>query len=240
VRLTLFQLGRLDPVGIPIPGYLVQTDDGTNVLVDSGFPRGYMDSAPGPIGPLALQPHVRPEDHIVERLRSVGLEPGAIHLLVCTHFDTDHAGNHHLFTSAELIVQRRHHEVASQGHPRFAEVRESWDAPDLRYRLVDGDTTLLPGLELIETSGHVPGHQSVLVELPRAGPVLLAIDALPSASCVDADTRPIYPNDEDEVLTRRSTGKLADLVRDRGVALTVYGHDPSQWPQLRLAPEWYA
>ena len=35
------------------------------------------------------------------------------------------------------------------------------------------------GLELIEISGHVPGHQSVLVRLPRTGPVLLAIDAVP-------------------------------------------------------------
>lgn len=38
-----------------------------------------------------------------------------------------------------------------------------------RIRLVDGDTELLPGLELIETSGHVPGHQSVLVRLPKTG-----------------------------------------------------------------------
>jgi N-acyl homoserine lactone hydrolase len=28
---------------------------------------------------------------------------------------------------------------------------------------------LLPGLELIETSVHVPGHQSVLVRLPKRG-----------------------------------------------------------------------
>jgi N-acyl homoserine lactone hydrolase len=43
---------------------------------------------------------------------------------------------------------------------------------------VDGDTELLPGLTLLETSGHTPGHQSVLVRLPQTGPVLLAIDAV--------------------------------------------------------------
>ena len=48
-----------------------------------------------------------------------------------------------------------------------------------RIRLEDGDTELLPGFELTSTSGHVPGHQSVLVRLPKTGAVLLTIDAVP-------------------------------------------------------------
>ena len=44
--------------------------------------------------------------------------------------------------------------------------------------MVDGDTELLPGVTLIETSGHAPGHQSVLVRLPKTGAVLLVIDAV--------------------------------------------------------------
>jgi len=63
----------------------------------------------------------------------------------------------------------------------FCCIRPQWDQPIERIRLVDGDTELLPGLELIETSGHVPGHQSVLVRLPKTGAVLLTIDAVPSA-----------------------------------------------------------
>jgi hypothetical protein len=35
---------------------------------------------------------------------------------------------------------------------------------------------VLPGLTLIETSEHVPGHQSVLVRLPKTGTILLTID----------------------------------------------------------------
>jgi glyoxylase-like metal-dependent hydrolase (beta-lactamase superfamily II) len=34
---------------------------------------------------------------------------------------------------------------------------------------VEGDSELLPGLELIETSGHVLGHQSVLARLLKKG-----------------------------------------------------------------------
>jgi N-acyl homoserine lactone hydrolase len=55
MRLYLLQLALLQPLGIPVPGYVIQTDDGTNVLVDTGFPRSFIEHPPGPQGPLSLQ-----------------------------------------------------------------------------------------------------------------------------------------------------------------------------------------
>src|SRR5690606_34708908 len=100
--------------------------------------------------------------------------------VISTHYDGDHAGRHAAFTKAQYVVQRVHHLDAAT-NPRFASIRPEWDQPLERIRLVDGDTELLPGLELIETSGHVPGHQSVLLRLHKTGTVLLAIDAVPFA-----------------------------------------------------------
>jgi hypothetical protein len=37
MKLFLLQLGLLQPLGVPVPGYLIQTDDGTNVLVDTNI-----------------------------------------------------------------------------------------------------------------------------------------------------------------------------------------------------------
>jgi N-acyl homoserine lactone hydrolase len=99
---------------------------------------------------------------------------------------------------------------------------------------------LLPGIELIETTGHKPGHQSVLVRLPETGPVLLAIDAIPRMDQRDADTRIIGPADMDEANTRASTRKLMDLAAREGVTLIIHGHDPEQWKTLKLAPDYYA
>ena len=158
-----------------MPGYLIRTDDGTNILVDTGLPYSTIEN---PQGPPGLQPEMTEADYVVNRLGSIGLRPDDIQFLVCTHFDPDHAGNHEMFPAAEFIVQRRHYEIARGGHPRFGIAREHRDNPNLRYRLIDGDTVLVPGIELIDTSGHVPGHQSVLVRLPETGPVLLAIDAI--------------------------------------------------------------
>jgi N-acyl homoserine lactone hydrolase len=234
MRLYLLQLALMGG-GAPAPGYLIQTDDGTNILVDTGYPRSMVGAhrQPGAAGP-----RIEEEDYVVNRLASVGVAPEDITYLVCTHFDGDHAGSHDAFPDAEMVVQREHYTVARE-HPRFANTRERWDRPGARLRLVDGDTELVPGVELIESGGHVPGHQAVLVRLPKTGPVLLAIDAINSASQLDPDTRSIGSYDMDEAGVRASTRKLTDLAKREGVTLIVHGHDAQQWPTLKHAPEYY-
>src|SRR5215469_16513300 len=54
MKLYLLQLGLLQPLRVPVPGYLIQSDDGTNILVDTGYPYSFIDDPPGPQGPLNL------------------------------------------------------------------------------------------------------------------------------------------------------------------------------------------
>jgi N-acyl homoserine lactone hydrolase len=211
--------------------YLIQTSDGKNILVDSGFPGDYAPTGQGPALP-------RTEKNVVERLAELGLQPDDIDMLICTHFDIDHAGYHDAFPNAEHIVQRQHYELARSGHPRFAPARSHWDHPSLRYRLVDGDTELLPGLTVLETSGHTPGHQSVLLSLPQTGPVLLTIDAVPLARVFTVD-RQLAPVDDNLEQLRASTRKLLDLVASEHISLVVFHHDGGQWQTLKTAPASY-
>jgi N-acyl homoserine lactone hydrolase len=238
MRLYLFVYGRNEATGAPAPGYLIQTDDGSNVLIDTGFSRETIGAYKQP-GYSGMR--VDEDDYVTARLASLGLRPADIRYLVCTHLDPDHAGGHDEFPESELVIQRSHYEAArAEVHPRFGLTRAHWDDPRLRYRLVDGDTELLPGVELIEAGGHVPGLQAVLVRLPQTGPVLLAIDAMPrDIAGFTPETRPIGPFDMDEAGTRASTRKLLDLAAREGVTLTIYGHDPDQWKTLRVAPEFY-
>lgn len=214
--------------------YLIQLSDGKNILVDSGIPAGYQPPAGAP-------PHTH-ETNVVMRLAELGLRPADIDLLICTHFDVDHAGYHDAFPGAELIVQRTHYDVARSGHPRYAAARAHWDHPALRYRFIEGDTELVPGVTLLETSGHAPGHQSVLVHLPRTGPVLLAADAIALARLFTVERR-AWPMDDNEEQLRASTRKLLDValdvVKSERVALVVFGHDAEQWWSLKTAPAYY-
>jgi N-acyl homoserine lactone hydrolase len=212
-----------------LPCYLIETSHGKHILIDSGI---------APDAHSTGTPRGENVKNVLEHLADLGLRPADIDTLTCTHFDIDHAGYHDVFTNAELLVQREHYELARNGHPRFARARAHWDHPELRYRLIDGDTELLPGLTLLETSGHVPGHQSVLVRLPQTGPVLLAIDAVMMQRLFTMD-RKAWPNDDNEEQLLASTRKLLDLVEREKVQLVVFGHDGQQWKGLKKAPEYY-
>jgi N-acyl homoserine lactone hydrolase len=104
--------------------------------------------------------------------------------------------------------------------------------------LVEGDTELLPGLTLLETSGHAPGHQSVLLRLPRTGPVLLAIYAAILQSTFTPE-RKTSPYDDNEEQLRASTRKLLALAASWKVALVIFGHDGAQWQTLQKSPDYY-
>jgi N-acyl homoserine lactone hydrolase len=225
------QVAHALPTNNPVVCYLVQTGDGQNILIDSGLP-GHL---PADRVPPGLTPVLGKS--VIEQLGELGIKPADINLLICTHFDMDHAGHHSAFTNAEFIVQRTHYGHAYNS-PRFALTRPEWDRPDVRFRFVDGDTQLLPGLDLIETSGHTLGHQSVLVRLPEMGPVLLAIDAVRRQSNFEPDHEK-DAQDEDEHALRTSTRKLLDTVEREKVSLVVFGHDPQQWQTLRKAPAYY-
>jgi len=225
-RLYLMQVGIMPEYQIPIVCYLAETDGGKNILIDTGLPE---------LIPAEGSDFENGQD-VIAQLASIDLQPDDIDTVISTHYDLDHAGRHAQFTQAQYVVQRAHHLDAAT-NPRFAANKPEWDQPMERIRLVDGDTLLLPGLELIETSGHVPGHQSVLVRLPKTGVVLLPVDAVPFAEGFTRDA-PDDGSDPDGAI-RASTIKLLDLVEREQIGLVIFGHDAEQWETLKKAPEFY-
>jgi len=226
-RLYLMQVGDMPEYEIPIVCYLVQMSDGKNILIDSGLPEIM------PEGETEFENGL----DVIEQLASIGLKPDDIDTVISTHYDGDHAGRHAAFTKAHYVVQRLHHFDAAS-NPRYAAIRSQWDQPLERIRLVDGDTELLPGLTLIETSGHVPGHQSVLIWLPKTGAILLTVDAVPFGAGFTRDQQGDGSNRDAEAI-RASTIKLLDLVEQEHIGLVIFGHDVAQWKTLKKLPEFY-
>ena len=226
-RLYLMQVGIMPEYQIPIVCYLAQTGDGRNILIDTGLPE---------ILPEGETEFENGKD-VIKQLEDLGLKPDDIDIVISTHYDGDHAGRHAAFTKAQYIVQRAHHLDAAT-NPRFASIRPEWDQPMERIRLVDGDTELLPGLNLIETSGHVVGHQSVLVRLPKTGAVLLTVDAVPFGEGFTRDVQDDGSTPDAEA-TRASMIKLLDLVEREHIGLVIFGHDSGQWETLKKVPEFY-
>lgn len=216
-----FPDGRL----VPLVAYLLHTSDHRRILIDTGL----------------RQEHIIPQitimqfSTIVEELQKIKVRPEDIDILITSHLDRDHTGFHASFPNATIVIQQACYD--SREDERFQITSDQWDQPFERFQLVQGDVELLPGLQLLLTPGHKPGHQSVLVRLPESGSVLLAIDAIPDVSYYRRD-REMGPMDQgDLALVQASTTKLIEIA-EREQAQVIFGHDGEQWAGLRRSPEY--
>ena len=96
-----------------------------------------------------------------------------VNLIVNSHLHFDHCGNNQLFPNAEIFVQSDELSIArTSGYT----VRKWFDYEGARLNSVSGDMEISAGIRLIQSPGHTPGHQSVLVETVE-GKVLIAAQA---------------------------------------------------------------
>jgi N-acyl homoserine lactone hydrolase len=227
-------------IEIPFPVYLVQTDNGRNVLVDSGWDEELAASTVNKQGRQVIR--MTENNRLINQLNAIGLTPESIDLIICTHFDEDHCGNNRLFHQAEVIIQQSHLELARSGKERRFEVtRPYWEQPTIRYRAVVGDVVVAPGVEILVTDGLVTGHQSVLFRLPKTGNVLLTIDAIRDGDMLNpgADPRKISMFDMDADKLLEGVDKLRSVLERENVQLVVFGHDGKRWPSLRKSHQFY-
>ena len=219
----------------PVYAYLLETGDDL-VLVDTGMnpvhiaePHAGFDSAFAAI----LTPRMTEADRLEARLAEAGLSPADVTAVVNTHLHFDHMGSNALFTGVPIYIQRAHYEAAL-GHPAYP--NHLWNLPALRYELLDGETELFPGVELVLTPGHAPAHQSLLVTLGRGARVLLCGDAILSRANLDQDD---WATQADPETARESAARLVALAAERN-ALMIFGHDPMQMHELAYVPDGYA
>jgi glyoxylase-like metal-dependent hydrolase (beta-lactamase superfamily II) len=111
-------------------------------------------------------------------IRAAGFTPDDVKLVINTHLHFDHAGgNTYLdaagttrpsFPNARYVVQAGEHHWATHTNERTAAsyFGKNWD-PIIatgKFDLIDGDREIVPGISVIKTPGHVPHHQSILID----------------------------------------------------------------------------
>jgi N-acyl homoserine lactone hydrolase len=226
-------------LAVPICCYLIETARGF-VLFDTGFDSGRLedisysrphfknDTFPAP--PLVL-----PEHEVLPQLAALGVSPGDVTEIILSHAHSDHTGHLRDFPNARITIQRAEYDAAFSEEGRkgiaFVDIAPAW----LRWNVIDGDTELLPGLDVLLTRGHRPGHQSAVLRLPNSGVKILT-----------GDVADLLANFEHEILgsSMDDAAALASIRRLKSIAAETGGelvplHDPDFVQTARLAPDFY-
>lgn len=122
----------------------------------------------------------------IASLEALGVTPESIQDVIITHLHYDHAGNLDKLPNARFHIQEAEVHYACGHHMCHGVFRHAYDVEDVvtlvrnvyadRVVFHEGDTALMPGIELALIGGHTKGLQSVRVHTAR-GWVVLASDA---------------------------------------------------------------
>jgi glyoxylase-like metal-dependent hydrolase (beta-lactamase superfamily II) len=156
----------------PVYAYLV-THPEVTLLFDTGI---------GAVDP-ETEDHYQPRRiDLVPALTQVGARPEMVDLVANSHLHFDHCGHNADFSDRAILVQESELRTARGANYTMPNLIDFVGA---RYEILDGITSIAPGLTLIPTPGHSQGHQSLVVQ-GTDGTLIVAGQATDTASAFGA------------------------------------------------------
>ena len=222
---------------IPVPVYLIEHSERGYILVDTGIEPGLLADF------MKVGMWYKEEWRIDNQLKQIGLTPKDISYLFISHLHMDHFCQIPWFRDSTMIVREKEWEAARQdGSPGYMPmesdiVRSFSDikkilVPDVEEYDIFGDGTLVS----VDTKGHTPGHQSLLVNLEKEGPKFLTFDACNIREFLESD-RYFGRHSADLAQCHEAVQKIK-AYQDKGAEI-IFGHDAYQFAKLRKFPEFY-
>jgi len=208
---------------------LVEHDDGL-VLIDTGI--GNKENAKfrdiygvdngGADGRTQLE----------DALTGLGHKPEDVAWVINTHLHFDHAGGDTwvdpagkigpAFPKARYVVQRRELDFARHTNERTAGSYLAHNFESVSFDLIDGETEILPGIRALPTPGHVPYHNSILIESAGERACFIA-DLVPTSAHLPLPW--IMGYDLEPLVTLETRRRLYQRAEAEGWLL-VFEHDP--------------
>jgi glyoxylase-like metal-dependent hydrolase (beta-lactamase superfamily II) len=182
-----------------------------------------------PSDPRAIHWHVTKT--LASQLEMLSVKPADIKYVAISHSHSDHIGNITMFPQSIVLVQKAEYDWPTP----FGQKLRAIASP---VNKLEGDHDVFGdgSVTLIATPGHTPGHQSLLVKLPKTGAIVLSGDAVHFQSNWDNRRVPSINTDKDK--TAASMQHIADVMAKEHAKLWI-NHDAAQRKTLKLAPAFY-
>src|SRR5277367_4550725 len=208
-------------VGVPLElsdnCYLIHHAQGW-FLWDTGLPDAIAANPDGVKGANGFQ--LKRSKTLAAQLQELGVKPSDLKAIAISHTHPDHIGNVELFPQVMLFVQKAEYEWPGEGGaPRFN--------PNHPVTKLEGDHDVFGdgSVVIISTPGHTPGHQSLLVKLPKTGAVILSGDAVHFKA--NWEGRVVPGANFDKEKTAASMTRMADVLAQNKGQIWI-NHDKPQ------------
>ncbi len=240
---TLSTRGRGQGVFIhaPILAYLIETTNGRilydvgcdySKICDPALKHKYYENEAFPFGP----PEMTEEQRVPNRLASLGLKPEDVDVVFVGHLHFDHGGGLCDMQHAEIHVHE-HELAAAKAQADEAYFQEDFIG-DYRWQTKANEYDLVSGVSAIESPGHTAGHMSMLIELPKGPPIILAGDAADLQENIDDEIAPGLCWHDREDMAVESICKLKTIAQLTGAQLWP-NHDIEFYRQCHPFPMHY-
>jgi len=174
---------------------------------------------------------------LAKSLEELGLKPADIQYFAMSHSHSDHAGNAKLFAASTIFIQMPEYEAIYGPEPqKYGFIAANFEnLRGAKWSFLTGDHDVFgDGTVVIKsTPGHTPGHQSLLVKLPKRGPVLLTGDLVHLMYSWQNNIVPGF--NFDVPASRRSLAAMKELVAYTGAQVWV-NHDKEEHASIPKAP----
>jgi N-acyl homoserine lactone hydrolase len=168
---------------------------------------------------------------LASQLDQLGVKPSDIKYVAVSHTHPDHLGNAAMFPQSIMLAQKAEYDWPTP----FGRALQAGAAT---VNKLEGDHDVFGdgSVTLIATPGHTPGHQSLLVKLPKTGALLLSGDAVHFKENWDNRRVPVNNFSQDQTLA--SMQRMADIMAKENAQLWI-NHDKAQTDSLKIAPGFY-
>jgi len=161
------------PLVMPDPCFLIRHPKG-DLLWDAGLGDRVADMKdglpmlPGFVGTVTVT--------LRAQLQALGLDYDRIGYFAFSHAHGDHLGNANALTSALWILNEKDLAWVHRPGDRDAELISNYTQVKTKLIHLDYDVFGDQSVVILQTPGHTPGHQSLLLHLPHTGYLLLSGD----------------------------------------------------------------
>ena len=234
---------------VPVPAFLIRHPSAGAILVDTGLHPSIATDGKENFGGLSNrygQPTLQPGEDVPAQLRSRGLDPGEIPVVVMTHLHLDHSSAISEFPRSTFVVSEPEWNAAATGPKPFMNGyrRPHFDYA-FDYRTIDFDRSSIDSyasfgrtfdlfgdgsIRLAFTPGHSAGHISVIARL-AADDFVIGGDAMYMLDQLEGKVA-MPPRPYDAHNFRRSLQELK-LFRSQFPGATITpGHDPEFYSEI--------